>query len=89
MSLVKNICKHNGTSQSPLKILVHRLTWYYNKYCTIMAKVVQELNILHYYTLISKSYKIETTWKIIKKETAKNKGVDNTIHIQLQIVKQS
>jgi hypothetical protein len=54
-----------------------------------MAKVVQELNILHYYTLISKSYKIETTWKIIKKETAKNKGVDNTIHIQLQIVKQS
>jgi hypothetical protein len=50
-----------------------RLKSYYKKYCTILAKVIKEAKKLHYYKLTSKSENtIQTTWKIIKKETATN-----------------
>jgi hypothetical protein len=50
-----------------------RLKSYYKKYCTILAKVTKEAKKPRNYKLTSKSENtIQTTWKIIKKETAKN-----------------
>jgi hypothetical protein len=52
------------------------------KYHTILAKVIKEAKKLHYYKLINKlENKIQTIWMIIKKETAKNQGMDNITDI--------
>jgi DNA repair ATPase RecN len=45
---------------------------------------MKEVKKLYYHKLMSKSEnKIQTTWKIIKKQIAKNQGMDNTPQIQL------
>jgi hypothetical protein len=63
-----------------------RLKLYYTRYWTtsILTRVMREAKKLYYNKLISKSEnKIQSTWKIIKKETAKNQATDNITEIQV------
>jgi hypothetical protein len=72
-------CKHKRILYSLVtKLGDDRLKSYYKKYCTILAKIIKEAKKLYYCKLISKpENKIQTTWKIIKKETAENQGMVN------------
>jgi hypothetical protein len=78
-------CKHKITLYTVVKKSSDdRLKLYYKRYCTILTRVIREAKKLHYHKLISNSEnKIQSTWKIIKKETAKNQATDNITEIQV------
>jgi hypothetical protein len=79
-------CKRKRTLYSLVKKSSdERLKLYYKRYCNILVKVIKEAKKLNYHKLINKSEnKIQTTWKIIKKQIAKNQGIDNIPQIQLR-----
>lgn len=59
------------------------LKLYHKRYCTILVRVIREAKKMYYHELISKSEnKIQSTWKIINKETAINRPTDNIVEIQ-------
>jgi hypothetical protein len=72
-------CKRKRTLYSLVKKSSdERLKLYYKRYCNIFVKVIKEAKKLYYHKLISKSEnKIQTTWKIIEKQMAKNQGMDS------------
>jgi hypothetical protein len=53
-----------------------------------LVTAIKEARKLHYYKVIRKSgKKMQTTWKVIKKETAKNQWMDNPTQIQRERAK--
>jgi ribosomal protein L33 len=73
MQGIKISCKHKRSlytftkNSNDLKEKAH-----YINFCRILKKVTREAKKQHYSTLIAKfSYKVKTTWNIIKKETGK------------------
>jgi hypothetical protein len=63
----------------------HMLKAFYEKYCIILSKVITEAKKLCYHDLINKSKnKVQTTWKIIEKETSKTQRRNNISQILIE-----
>lgn len=63
----------------------HELKAFYKKYCKILVKILKEAKKLYYQELINKlENKIQTAWKIIKKEISKMQKMGNISQMRIQ-----